>query len=299
MSQAPNPPEQPTPDHSGAGVLYVIATPIGNLGDLSPRAASLLGSVDLLLCEDTRHSAALLELVGARPERWSLHAHNEAGRTAAVVERLRGGALVGLVSDAGTPCLSDPGSLLVDAVQAAGLKVVSVPGPFAVAAALAGAGLPAVPFTFWGFVAKRSGTRRNQLAERLRAGPDGAMTHVFYVPGRDLRGFCADVAAVAPQASLAVARELSKVHEGWLRGTAAEVESALLDEQLRGEAVVLVAVERGSEAEAGQPDVDELLRAAIAGDRERKAALREISQQTGMSRRELYRRWLALRSDEA
>lgn len=283
---------------SGGGVLYVIATPIGNLGDLSPRAAGLLASVDLLLCEDTRHSGALLDAVGGRPERMSLHAHNEDERSAAVLERLRAGASVGLVSDAGTPCLSDPGGVLVDAVQAAGLPVVSVPGPFAVAAALAGAGLPAVPFTFWGFVAKRSGTRRNQLAERLRAGADGAMTHAFYVPGRDLRAFCIDVAAVAPLASLAVARELSKIHEGWLRGAPATVAEALQNGQLRGEAVVLVAIERGTEPEVGQPDADALLRAALTAGRQRKAALREISQQTGIARRELYRRWSELQSED-
>lgn len=283
-----------------AGSLYVIATPIGNLADLSPRAAGLLASVDLLLCEDTRHSAALLHMVGARPERWSLNAHNEASRTEAVIERLRGGDRVGLVSDAGTPCLSDPGGLLVDGVQAAGLPVVAIPGPFAAAVALSGAGLPAAPFTFWGFVAKRSGSRRNQLVARLRAGPDGAtMTHVFYVPGRDLRSFCLDVAAVAAASQLAVARELSKVHEGWLRGPPAAVAAALLDEQLRGEAVVLVVVDRASAADAAEPDVEELLTAAIAAGRERKAALREISQRTGVARRELYRRWLALRDPES
>ncbi len=275
--------------------LHVIATPIGNLGDLSPRAARLLATVDLLLCEDTRHSGALLERAGARPERWSLNAHNEESRVAAVIERLRGGSAVALISDAGTPCLNDPGGRLVDAVHTAGLPVVAVPGPFAAAVALSGAGLPAVPFTFWGFVAKRSGSRRNQLAERLQAGPSGElMTHAFYVPGRDLRAFCLDVGHVAPSATLAVARELSKVHEGWLRGLPAEVAGAFEDEQLRGEAVILIAVDRQSQASGAELDVDTLLRAGLEQGRERKAALREISQKTGVARRELYRRWLEL-----
>ncbi len=278
--------------------LYVVATPIGNLGDLSPRASRVLAAVDLLLCEDTRHSAALLEQVGARPERWSLNAHNEEGRIPAVLARLEAGGSVALISDAGTPCLNDPGGRLVDAVQAAGLPVVALPGPFAAAVALSGAGLPAVPFTFWGFLAKRSGSRRNQLTERLRAGVGGeVMTHAFYVPGRDLRAFCGDVHAVAPLSRLVVARELSKLHEGWLRGLPGAVAEALSDEQLRGEAVVLVTVDRKSEAGGEELDADALIGQAIADGLERKAALRQISQQTGIGRRELYRRWLQLKDE--
>ena len=117
--------------------LYVVATPIGNLADLTPRAAEVLADVELLLCEDTRHTGHLLATLGLKKETWSLHAHNELGKIPSILARLHAGATVALVSDAGTPALSDPGQLLVDAVHAAGLAVRTLPGPFAVAAALA------------------------------------------------------------------------------------------------------------------------------------------------------------------
>lgn len=290
-------PEPSTATSGGSqGTLYVIGTPIGHLEDLSVRAARILGAVDLLLCEDTRHTGRLLDHLGVRVACWSLNAHNEADKAQAVLARLAAGDDVGLVSDAGTPCLSDPGGRLVDAVREAGGKVAVVPGPFAAAAALSTAGLAAVPFSFWGFVAKRSGARRNQLTERLRPGPGGTtMTHVFYVPGRDLDGFCADVEALAPTATLAVARELTKVHEGLLRGAPSQVRAALLPEMLCGEAAVLVVIdEHSAPREDGPVSPDALIARAIAAGTDRKSALRDISRATGQARRALYARWVAL-----
>ena len=276
------------------GVFFVVATPIGNLGDLSPRAAETLAAVDLVLCEDTRHTARLLQHLGLQKTTLSLHAHNEGERVASVLERLDAGASVALVSDAGTPCLSDPGARLIDAIQGAGLDVRTIPGPFAAAAALAGSGLSPVPFAFWGFVAKKSGERRAQLRARLRQGPEGPMTHAFYVPGRDLADFAEDVEDVAPRCRLVLARELTKIHEGWLRGTPAVVRGLLAAEHLQGEAVALIEISADSEPGERQAPVDarELVTQARTAGRDRKEALRAIGQQTGLARRVLYGMWL-------
>ena len=275
------------------GALHVVATPIGNLEDLSPRAADILRSADLVLCEDTRHSGGLLRHLGSGARTLSLHAHNEHQRIETAIEQLRGGRLVALVSDAGTPCLSDPGNRLVDAVLSADLPVVSVPGPFAGAVALAGAGLTTASFSFWGFLPKKSAARRAALAERLNAGPGGELhTHVMYVPGRDVAPFCEDIAAVAPDCRVAVARELTKIHERYVRGTPSEVVAKWTDEWARGEAVVLVEVDG---ATCAQPvvavDAETLVRQAIQAGEPRKAALRRIAKQTGKGRRELYATW--------
>ncbi len=278
------------------GTLFVVATPIGNLEDLPARAARTLCDVALVLCEDTRHTGGLLRHLGAAPRTLSLHAHNEELRIAKVLAHLRDGQDAALVSDAGTPCLSDPGTRLVDAVQNADLPVASLPGPFAAAVALAGAGLSTAAFSFWGFMPKKSGARRTSLIERLRAGPGGTVhSHVLYAPGRDLAAVCEDLEAVAPRARLAIARELTKVHEQYLRGTAAEVRAKLTDEMLRGEAVLIVEVDGQTAAQTVQaPSVDELLNEAIAANQDRKTALRRIAKLTGKGRRELYARWVQL-----
>jgi 16S rRNA (cytidine1402-2'-O)-methyltransferase len=276
------------------GTLYVVATPIGHLGDLSTRAATVLAEADVVLCEDTRHTGVLLRHLGLQKATWSLHAHNEEARVIAVLDRLHAGETLALVSDAGTPCLSDPGAHLIDAVHAAGMTVRTVPGPFATAAALAGSGLTPVPFAFWGFLAKKTSERRAQLRIRLQPGPEGPMTHAFYVPGRDLADFAEDLAEIAPATRVVVARELTKIHEGWLRGTPAQVQAQLTEEQLRGEAVVLVEVAPGNVQGAVQVPVDagELVRAAKAAGRDRKFALKEIGERTGLSRNDLYQLWL-------
>jgi len=275
------------------GTLYVVATPIGNLADLSPRAAEVLGAVDLLLCEDTRHTGHLLATLGLKKDTWSLHAHNEVGKIPAVLVRLQAGATVGLVSDAGTPALSDPGQLLVDAVHKAGLQVRTIPGPFAVAAALAASGLTPIPLTFWGFLPKKAGERQQLLERVLHAAPDGApMTHAFYVPGRDLQTVARDLAQVRPNARAVVARELTKVHEGFIRAQAVDLPAALTDEMLRGEAVVLVEVSHASAPQAAVPDARALVAEAKAAGVERKAATKEIGEKTGLSRNEIYALWL-------
>lgn len=274
-------------------MLEVVATPIGNLSDLSPRAAEALAAADVVLCEDTRHSAPLLAHAGSTARTMSLHAHNEAGRIPQVLALLAEGKRVALISDAGTPCLSDPGARLIDAVHEAGLPVRTLPGPFAVAAGLAASGLCPLPFAFWGFLPKKSAARQATLRERLAPAPgDEAMTHAFYAPGRDLREVLADVAEVAPAARVVVGRELSKLHETYHRGTAAALAADFPEDALRGEAVILVEI-REPIGEAQAFDLDAALRQAAAAP-DRKEALRALAKQTGRSRRELYARMVEL-----
>lgn len=288
----------PTP----AGQLLVVATPIGNLADLSPRAAEALVSAAVIYCEDTRHSGKLLATLqhpeGRRPPLRSLHQHNEAARIPEVVERIAAGDRVALISDAGTPCLSDPGARLVDAVHTAGLRVVSVPGPFAAAAALAGSGLEPLPMVFHGFPPKKRSARRDWWRARLVAVADAdATTHVIYVPGRDLRRACEELAEVCPDGRVVLARELTKLHEAFLRGRPDELAGRLEPEQLRGEAVVLVEVGAARPADGAAAPLDPAL-ALVQGAAEgadRKALLRALAAQTGHSRNALYAAWTAAR----
>lgn len=272
----------------GGGRLDVVATPIGNLDDLSPRAAATLRDADVVLCEDTRHSGKLLALVGSKARSMSLHAHNEEARVGQVLALIAEGQRVALVSDAGTPCLSDPGARLVGAAQDAGLVVRTVPGPFAVAAGLAAAGICPQPFAFWGFLPKRGAARQASFRQRLFPSPDGSpMTHAFYAPGRDLAEVLADLAAVAPTAQVVVARELTKLHETYHRGAAGDLAASFPEQALRGEAVLLVEIAAALDPTAGRLDLDAELD-AVAAAADRKQALRELAKRTGKSRRELY-----------
>lgn len=276
-----------------SATLYVVATPIGNLSDLSPRATEVLGAVDLLLCEDTRHTGHLLSALGIKKEMWSLHAHNEMAKIPGVIARLQTGTTVALVSDAGTPALSDPGQLLVNAVHDAGLQVRTIPGPFAVAGALAASGLTPIPMAFWGFLPKKTGERKQLLERTLHPAPDGKpMTHAFYVPGRDLQTVAKALAEVRPYARAVVARELTKVHEGYIRARCLELSEALTDEMLRGEAVVLVEVSAESAPPVELPDARVLVADAKAAGLDRKIATRDIGEKTGLSRNEIYALWL-------
>ena len=277
------------------GTLFVVATPIGNLGDLSGRAREVLARADLLLAEDTRHTRQLLSACGVeRPAGSieSLHEHNEAARAARIVERLRGGESVALVSDAGTPLVSDPGAVLLRAAAAAGVPVVAVPGPCAAIAALSIAALPAARFAFEGFLPAKSSARRRAL-EPLAAEP---RTLVFYEAPHRLAESLADLAAVMGESRpAAVARELTKRHETVYRGTLATLlRSCAADADMaRGEIVIVV---QGNEAESARDTADagRLLRILLQELPAAQAA-KLAAQITGMPRRELYDQALALR----
>lgn len=222
-----------------AGSLYVVATPIGNLGDLSPRAARVLGEVAVIAAEDTRHSGRLLRHLGLSRPMLSLHEHNEATRVDTLDARLVAGEDIALVSDAGTPLISDPGFVLVRELRARGRRIVPVPGPCALVAALSAAGLPTDRFLFQGFLPAKGGARRG----RLEALATREETLVFYESPHRIRDTLADLAATLGERRVVLARELTKAFETFLDGRAAEL-LARMDEdpdQARGEFVVMVA----------------------------------------------------------
>lgn len=225
-------------DRRAAGVLYIVATPIGNLEDVSARALRVLSEVAVIACEDTRHSARLLSTYAIRTPTVSCFEHNEERRTPELIERLQRGESIALITDAGTPAISDPGYRLVRAALAAGLRVAAIPGPSAVIAAISTSGLPTDRFTFEGFLPQRASARRTALAALARE----PRTMVFFEAARRLEAALADMAASFGAArEAAVVREISKTFEESVRGTLAELHSRFSEAEPRGEIVVVVA----------------------------------------------------------
>jgi 16S rRNA (cytidine1402-2'-O)-methyltransferase len=221
------------------GTLHVVATPIGNLGDLSPRAIDTLRAVAAICAEDTRHTRQLLSHYGIEQTLIALHEHNEAGLAERIVARLRAGESLALVSDAGTPLVSDPGFRLVAAARAAGIKVSPIPGPSALIAALSVAGLPSDRFAFEGFLPAKAGARRERLAE-LAAEP---RTLIFYESSHRIEDTLADaVAVIGADRPAAIARELTKLFETVLSGSLGELHARVAADadQRKGEFVLLI-----------------------------------------------------------
>ena len=273
--------------------LYVVATPIGNLRDITIRALETLAAADLVLCEDTRTSAKLLDHYGISTRRSPLHEHNERARVEALVAELGGGAKIALISDAGTPLLSDPGFPLVRAVREVGLPVFAIPGASALLAALATAGLPTDSFSFMGFLPPKAGQRANALAA-LRARPE---TLCFYESPRRLGDTLAAMAgAFGPDREAAVALELTKRFERLSRGTLAELAASFARAETKGEAVILVA---GS-AEAPVEEAD--WRAALVEAMQReplRAAVDEVTATFSLKRKDVYDAALALKAEKS
>ena len=231
------------------GRLWVVATPIGNLDDLSKRAEEVLRSVNLIAAEDTRHSGQLLARVGSRAQAIALHEHNEREQVARLIEGLRLGGDVALISDAGTPLISDPGFRLVRAAREAGLKVSPVPGPCAAIAALSVAGLPSDRFVFEGFLAAKAAARRERLGQLVAE----SRTLIFYESSHRIVAALQDMAMVfGEQRHVVVARELTKIFETVLSGALVDVVHNVQSDsnQHRGEFVVLIAGASGEEADA-------------------------------------------------
>lgn len=265
-----------------AGRLSVVATPIGNLGDLSPRAAETLAGADLIAAEDTRVSARLLALAGARKEMVSYREETERRLAGELVSRMLAGEHVALVSDAGTPGISDPGYRLVCAAAEAGVEVVAVPGPSALLALLSVSGLPTDRFRFEGFAPPKSAARR-RLLESLAT---ETTTVVFYESPRRVVALLADVADVLGDPRVAVGRELTKMHEEVLRGAASEVAAAIEARGPRGEFAVAVRVE----AEVAAPD-EETLGAEVSALAAAGKSARDIAAELkarGVHRRDVY-----------
>jgi len=280
------------------GELVLVGTPIGNLGDLSPRAREVLTSADLICCEDTRRTRALLSAMGipaggAGGDRLlSLHDHNEAARVERVRACVAGGGTVVVVSDAGTPGISDPGSLLVAALAAAGETVSVVPGPTSVIGALVVSGLPTDRFCVEGFLPRKGPERRARLAALLA---DERTTVVLEAPGR-LAATLADLAGLEPDRPVVMVRELTKVHEEIWRGTLADGAATFAARAVRGE-VVLVIGGADPPAPASAAEVDEAVRARLArspGEGPRQIA-DSLAPGLGVGRRQVYEAALRLR----
>ncbi len=219
-----------------AGTLYVVATPIGNLEDITYRAVRILAEVDLIACEDTRLTRKLLNRYGIHKTLLSYHEHNEQRRALELLGRLERGDSIALVSDAGTPLISDPGYRLVSRAAELGIRIVPIPGPSALLAALSAAGLPTDSFLFLGFLPPKASKRRKAL-ERLRN--SGATVVLYEAPHRILDTL-ADVAAVLGDPPVVLARELTKLHEEFLRGPASAVARRLAERpSLKGEFTLL------------------------------------------------------------
>lgn len=275
------------------GTLWIVATPIGNLEDLSPRAQRILGAVDCVICEDTRHSGRLLSGFGLKARLTSLHEHNEEREVPGLVARLEAGESMALVTDAGTPLVSDPGFRLVRAAAAAGVTISPVPGPSALLAALSVAGLPTDRFAFEGFLPAKAAARRARL-ESLAGEP---RTLVFFEAANRLHDWLGDAAtALGGERQAVVARELTKLHETLYRGTLAELATRLADDPdaARGEVVVVVEG-RAIAAESGG---DEALLArllpALLAELPPSRAVRIAARLSGVPRRVVYEQALRL-----
>jgi 16S rRNA (cytidine1402-2'-O)-methyltransferase len=272
------------------GVLYVVATPIGNLEDITLRALRVLKEADLIAAEDTRHTQKLLSHYDIRTPLTSYHEHNERTKAPALVERLLRGETIALVSDAGTPAISDPGYRLVVAAAAAGLRVTPVPGPAALTAALSAAALPTDRFIFEGFLPEKKKERR----ERLQALGDEKRTLVFYEAPHRLRDALDDIEEILGDRTVAIAREISKIHEEFKRGRASEIIARISDRDMRGEIVIVV---HGS---TGEPVASEaLLREEIRKLQASGARVKEIAELLGekyaFPKKQIYRLALDLK----
>jgi 16S rRNA (cytidine1402-2'-O)-methyltransferase len=286
MENASSPPRR--------GGLTLVATPIGNLDDLSPRARAALADADAVLCEDTRVTAKLLARHGISAATLALHDHNEAALAPRLVERMQAGEALALVSDAGTPLLADPGYRLVRAAIAAGVAVTATPGPSAALMALTLSGLPPHPFLFHGFLPPREAARAAEL-ERIAALETAglAATLVFYeAPHRSSETLAALAGALGAERPAALARELTKRFEEVRRGTLAELAAGAERDPPRGE-VVLVVGPAPPPAPATGNDLDAALRAALATLSVRDAAA-HVAEATGLPRKRVYARALEL-----
>ena len=271
-----------------SGALYLVGTPIGNLEDITYRAVRVLREADLIACEDTRQSRKLLDHYGISRPLVSYHEHNEKERSVELKERLRGGAKVALISDAGMPLVSDPGYRLVREALEAGIPVHPIPGPTACMTALAASGLPPEPLRFCGFLPPKSGAR-GRVLQALAA--DEA-TLVFYEAPHRILETLADMERLMPLRPVVVAREITKLHEEFVRGTAAEVGAVLgARAAVRGEITLLVGP--GPVATADDRPVREAVAALIAEGLPPADAVKLVARERGLAKRDVYREFLA------
>jgi 16S rRNA (cytidine1402-2'-O)-methyltransferase len=278
------------------GTLYLVATPIGNLADITHRALQVLRDVDLIACEDTRHTRKLLQHYGIDTRTISYHEHNEQQRAAELIDLLKQGSDVAIVSDAGTPSISDPGFRLVRVAVENEITIVPLPGPSALISALIAAGLPTDQFFFGGFLPARSGARRARFDE-LRSVPG---TLIFYEAPHRLTASLRDAHEILGEREAVVARELTKLHEEIRRGRLSELaEHYSTVEQPRGEIVLLIdrtVLDDAATGDAQPTSVAALVKQFETDGLDHRAALKKAARELGLSRAEAYRRLLAERS---
>ena len=273
-------------DNTGQGTLYIVATPIGNLEDITYRAVRILKEADLIACEDTRQTRKLLDHYGIDKPTVSYHEHNEAGRAQELVAKLEQGQTVAQVSDAGMPGISDPGYRVVKLAIDRGIPVVPVPGASAVITALAASGLPTDDFEFKGFLPAKSGQRRTAL-EQMR---NAQHTIIVYEAPHRIREAIEDIVhTLGSDRPVVIARELTKMHEEFIRGTANEVLKQIAERELKGEITLLI-----GKAESKQVPSEGDLRARlqqIMRDQhlDEKAAMKILAKERGLGKSELYR----------
>jgi 16S rRNA (cytidine1402-2'-O)-methyltransferase len=278
-----------------AGTLYIVATPIGNLEDITQRALRVLREVDLIACEDTRHTQRLLNHFGIKTKTISYHEHNERERTEELCQLLASGKNIALVSDAGTPLVSDPGFRVVNAAIERDFTVVAIPGAAAFVTALVGSGMSADQFLFAGFLPSRANARRAKL-ETLREVP---ATLIFYEAPHRVAATLKDAVAVLGNRQAVVARELTKLHEEIARGTLADLTKRFSDQALlRGEIVLIIGAEpiASSETESAEVSPQRLSERVSELEREglsAKEALKRAARELGIKRAEAYRMMVA------
>jgi len=274
--------------------LYLVATPIGNLGDITLRALDVLRRADRIACEDTRQTQKLLNHFQIATPSVSCHEHNERTRATELLQNIKAGQAIALVSDAGTPAVSDPGSLLVREAIAAGLPVIPIPGANAAISALVASGLPTAEFEFLGFLPEKAGARRSRLEDLARTPREAPRTLIFYEAPHRIVETLADIEAIwGPALPAVIARELTKLHEEFLHGTVAELRRELAGRQrIRGEITLLIEAPAAAQAVAlaSRESVSaSLARMQAESGIDEKEALKLLARERGVAKSDLYR----------
>jgi len=267
-----------------SGTLYVVATPIGNLEDITARAVRVLGEVDLIACEDTRQTRKLLDYYGISTRLVSYHEHNEQSRSEDLLREILAGKNIALVSDAGTPLIADPGYRLVERALERGVAVSPIPGPAALLAALSASGLPTDSFLFQGFLPPKKGQRRKLLEELKPL----QTTLVFYEAPHRILDTLDDIAEILGARPIVVARELTKIHEEFLRGTAQEARDALAGRpSVKGEITLMIG--KSGEREIDDTPIEVAVEKLVQSGVSRMEAYKTVARQRGLSKREVYK----------
>lgn len=284
------------PEPELAPGLYLVGTPIGNLEDITLRALRVLRTADRIACEDTRQTQKLLNHFEIQTPTTSVHEHNERDRAAQLIEEIQSGKRIALVSDAGMPAISDPGHILAQAAIAAGIPVIPIPGPNAAITALIASGLSSTDFRFLGFLPEKAGARRSYIESLARhiysQQTQPTTTLILYEAPHRIEETLADLAASwSPSLRIVLARELTKLHEEFLRGTVAEVQAALASrDRVRGEITLLIEpAAPAAQQESAPISLVAQLKALEAEGLDEKAALKRLARESGQSKSDLYR----------